>query len=121
MKTIIAGSRSIVDLIHVTEAIGQCGWNISEVVSGGARGPDKLGEIWAEKANIPIKQFIPDWDGLGKCAGFQRNSEMAEYADALIAVWDGKSNGTKDMIQKARKAKLKIFIYKPRPIVTEWP
>jgi len=120
MKTIIAGSRSVVDLVHITEAVGQCGWNISEVVSGTCPGPDKLGEEWANKVNIPIKKFPADWDRLGKCAGFQRNSEMAEYADALIAIWDGISRGTKDMISKARKANLKIFIYKPRTIITEW-
>ena len=61
MKVIIAGSRAIVDKWTIVEAVGATDWIIDEVVSGGARGVDRLGEEWAVIHNIPVKQFIADW------------------------------------------------------------
>lgn len=84
---------------------------VTEVVSGGAYGVDMLGAKFAKDCGLPVKFFYPDWDGLGKRAGFVRNQEMADYADALIAVWDGQSRGTKDMIDRALKKGLKVFVY----------
>lgn len=71
---------------------------VTEVVSGGAKGVDRLGEIWAKVNNIPITQFIPDWNKHGKKAAVLRNMEMADYADFGIGFWDGVSRGTKHMI-----------------------
>jgi hypothetical protein len=111
MKTIIAGSRSINEYALVERAIRESGFSIKEVVSGGAAGADQLGEKWARKNGIPVKPFPADWERYGKTrAGFIRNSQMARYADALIAVWDGKSSGTADMIQKAKAAGLKVSV-----------
>jgi hypothetical protein len=118
MKTIIAGSRRLDTDQYlvwlVADAVIKSGFNITEVVSGGARGIDLAGEDWA-KANIPptpIKRFIPDWDRQGKAAGIIRNGDMARYAEALIAIWDGSSRGTKNMIETATKLGLKVFVYK---------
>ena len=72
--------------------------DITEVVSGGAQGVDTLGEVWAEKHDIPVKQFLAEWDVYGRSAGYRRNEEMGDYADVLLAIWDGKSRGTKHMI-----------------------
>lgn len=112
MKVIIAGSRGIDEYQLVVEAIQESGWfrDITEVVSGGAYGPDKLGEEWATKHRIPIKQFLPDWKSFGKGAGMIRNGQMADYADALIAIYDGKSRGTANMIQRATKQNLKVYV-----------
>lgn len=110
MKTIIAGSRGINDYNVVCSAIKFSGFDITEVVSGGARGIDKLGEQWAIENNIKIVQFIPDWD-IGKSAGIIRNKEMAKYADALVCIWDGVSSGSKHMIQYAKKCGLKVFVH----------
>lgn len=85
----------------VKAAIKASKFAITEVVSGGAKGVDSLGEVWAHSMGVPVKVFPADWDKHGKKAGFVRNAEMAEYADALIAVWDGQSRGTYDMIRKA--------------------
>ena len=98
MKVIIAGSRTISSYEEVKKAVSDSGFNITEVVSGHANGIDKLGEQWAKENNIPVKVFIPDWKSLGRSAGIQRNVEMGNYADALIAIWDTKSRGTKHMI-----------------------
>lgn len=111
MRTIIAGSRGITDFKLVENIINNCIWEITTVISGGARGIDKLGELWAEKNNIPCEVFPADWDTFGKKAGYLRNIEMANTADALIVIWDGLSKGTKHMLTIAKKKKLKIYLY----------
>lgn len=110
MKTIIAGSRSIQNIHFLIEAIESIDWQITEIVSGKARGVDHLGELWANFMNIPVKEFPAEWKKYGKSAGYKRNSQMADYADALIAIWDGESSGTDHMIKLARKKELKIFV-----------
>jgi hypothetical protein len=110
LRTIIAGSRSITSLRIVAEAIKESGFKITQVVSGGARGVDSLGEEWAKIWNIPVVRFIPDWGKHGKRDGYLRNSDMANYADALIAIWDGKSRGTKHMIDLAKAKGIKVYI-----------
>lgn len=119
MKTIIAGSRWITDATVVYRAIDLSGFNITEVVSGGARGVDTIGEMWAAYWGVSIKRFPAIWrdkDGQRDLqAGLKRNSEMARYADALIAVWDGRSSGTKHMIDQANYYGLKhIYVYNAR-------
>jgi len=109
MKTVIAGSRNIQSMHILIEALVEADFEITEVVSGGARGVDLMGEEYAKLKGIPIKRFIPDWS-VGKWAGFARNKEMAKYADAAVILWDGKSRGTKNMIDNARKEGLKVFV-----------
>ncbi len=111
MKVIIAGSRKYTDPLGLLAAIELSGFTITEVISGGARGVDRLGEYYAEENNIPLKIFRADWDGLGKGAGHIRNGEMANYGEGLIAVWDGKSKGTKSMISKAERKGLYVYIH----------
>lgn len=112
MRCIIAGSRTVT-LEDVIQAVAACPFTeeITEVVSGCARGADHYGEMVAEETNTPVKKFPAEWDIYGKRAGYIRNQKMAEYADAVIAVWDGKSNGTKDMIQRAKDNDLKLYIH----------
>lgn len=126
MKTIIAGSRWITDATVVYRAIDLAGFNITEVVSGGARGVDTIGEMWAAYWGIPIKPFPAIWrdkDGQRDLqAGLKRNSAMARYADALIAVWDGRSPGTKHMIDQANYYGLKhIYVYNAQPSAVNMP
>lgn len=110
MKTIIAGSRDVIDYEIVKKAIENSGFKITQIVSGGARGVDRLGERYAKENNIPVKQFLPDWDKFGKRAGFMRNTEMANYSDACIAIWDGESRGTKHMIDIAEDFELHLYV-----------
>ena len=116
LKTIIAGSRCITDFKVIKDAIAKSGLQISEVVSGGATGVDKLGERWANEQTtpIPIKSFKPAYNPgvtYDTSAPLRRNVEMAAYGDALIAIWDGVSTGTKHMIGCAEKRHLKIHIF----------
>ena len=109
MKVIVAGSRTIHDYALVVNAIHASGYEIDELVSGGARGVDSMGETWAYAHNVPIKQFPAEWDKYGKSAGFRRNEVMAKYADALILVWDGQSHGSAHMLKTARAQCLIVF------------
>lgn len=95
----------------VADAIKASGFPITEVVSGGAPGVDSLAETWAAQNGIPVKQFPADWNRYGRKAGPIRNTEMAGYAEALIAVWDGRSKGTRNIIQLVRRRGLKVFVY----------
>ena len=114
MRTIIAGSRSILDKDSVFEIIDHCAWDISVVISGAAKGIDSLGEEWAELHNVPCEVYPADWTKFGRSAGPRRNTQMAENADALIAIWDGESRGTNNMINTASKKGLivKVIIVK---------
>ncbi len=112
MKTIIAGGRNVTDSLILESAIKELPWQISEVVSGGAKGVDVMGEEWAEKNGIPVKVFKADWKTYGRAAGPKRNEQMAEYAEALLAIWDGKSKGTANMIKNAEKNGLVVHVFR---------
>ena len=109
MKTIIAGGRNINDSSLVNKVVQESGIEITEVVSGGAGGVDSLGERWAFDGEICVKRFSANWSRYGPSAGPRRNREMAEYADALILVWDGKSRGSANMLAEAKKRNLMIY------------
>lgn len=110
MRTIIAGSRYLTNPEIIANGILESGFVITEVVSGGARGADFLGEQWAKRNNISYTVFTANWDRYGKAAGPIRNELMASYAEALIAFPAKDSVGTYDMIRKAKKKGLKVFI-----------
>ena len=111
MKVIIAGSRQINDYQVVVDAINDASFAITQVVCGMARGVDKLGERWAIENNIPVKRFPANWAKYGRSAGFRRNEQMVEYADALIAIWDGYSRGTAHTINLARRRELMVWTF----------
>lgn len=96
---------------ELVAAINKCEWEITQVVCGMARGADMLGLRWANRMQIPVVRFPANWDLYGKSAGYRRNVQMAENADALIALWDGKSRGTGHMVDIARMKKLKLLIH----------
>lgn len=134
MRVIIAGSRSFQDdpniQKYVEDAVKQAGFDITEVVSGGARGIDQAGEVWAGIHSIPVKQFLANWNDLSQPdaiiktnwngveydsgAGFRRNKQMAEYADALIAIKTTfkKSSGTNNMIDNMQLIDKPTFIFR---------
>lgn len=111
MKIIIAGSRTITEYHLVEEAIRIAGFNITEVVSGTARGVDQLGEQWAAANNIPVRRFPADWNRYGRRAGYIRNAEMGVYAQGAVIVWDGSSAGTESMIEILKRRNLPTYIH----------
>lgn len=110
MRVIVAGSREITDYDIVRKAIEDSGFKPSLIVSGGARGVDRLGERYAAEHGIPVKKFPADWEKFGKAAGHIRNKQMAEHGDALVAVWLNESRGTKNMIMNATNCGLQLYV-----------
>jgi hypothetical protein len=117
-KLIIAGGRDFKDHDLLTNTLhrGLIGplksYQVS-VVSGEARGADRTGAICGDALGLHVHKFPADWGGLGKRAGFVRNQQMAEFADGLLAFWDGQSRGTADMIGRMRRLgkPVKIVMY----------
>lgn len=115
-KWIVAGSRTFQNYPLVCKELDKIREQIGEVVCGEARGADTLGRTYAYDNDIKIKLFPADWERYGKSAGFVRNDEMAAYADKAIIFWDGKSVGSKDMIDKMEKLGKEVrVIYYDRP------
>ena len=115
MLTIIAGPRDYYVYKSLLEAIDKITWEITEVVSGRAKGVDSLGERWAKEHGIPIKPFPADWDKYGRKAGIIRNTQMADYvgsAGALLALWDHQTIGTGNMIETAKKKGLTVYVHR---------
>ena len=110
MRVIIAGGRDYHNYGTLLDAIVECNFNIQTVVSGGAKGVDALGEKYAVDADVKLVVYPADWEKNGRAAGPIRNRKMAENADALIAIWDGKSRGTKNMIETATKLGLLVYV-----------
>lgn len=115
IKLVIAGSRGIQPTQTVLDILRR---EISidiEVVSGRARGADRIGESFATLRGYPIAKFPvsrAQWKLYPKTAGHMRNQQMAEYCDAGLLLWDGKSGGTMDMHKRLSKYQ------KPHVIVT---
>lgn len=109
-KVIIAGGRDYHNYDTLLEAIEESGFLVGAVVSGGANGVDALGERYAVEMNLNLHIYNADWETHGRAAGPIRNRKMAENADALIALWDGKSRGTKNMIETATKKGLRVYV-----------
>jgi len=112
MKTIIAGTRTFNDyeLLETKLTEFRLTHDITEIVSGGAIGADRLGEVYAMRNDIPIKPFPAEWKKHGNAAGPIRNRQMAEYADQLIVFWDGSSKGTNNMIDSMIKQKKPVYM-----------
>jgi len=128
MKVAIVGDREVTDYSIVQKAVEQSGFDITEVVSGGAKGVDSLAERWARDHNVPCKVFEADWNNLrapgavikvnkwrkkyNANAGFQRNQNIVDYAEAVIAIQpNGPTSGTQDTVRRTKKAKKPLHYY----------
>lgn len=104
MNLIIAGGRDFSNEALMRDSLQELvtGGLIDEsvvLICGMAKGADLMGYDLFTENKLPIRKFIPDWDGLGKRAGYVRNAEMGDAADLALIFWDGKSRGTKHMIE----------------------
>lgn len=110
MNLIIAGSRELdLKLSDIDTFVAIFDLAPKEVVSGGASGVDYIGGSWANVYNVPVKLMLADWGQHGKAAGPIRNKAMAEYGDALLLIWDGKSKGSASMLKEMKKLKKPIY------------
>lgn len=113
LRIIIAGGRDFSNYNLLKETVNKFLSNYNDepcIICGKAKGADTLGEKFAKEQGYKIRYFPADWGAYGKAAGFVRNIEMAENADVLIAFWDGKSSGTKHMIETAKKNNLNYIV-----------
>lgn len=101
MKLLVAGSRNFRDRALFEKSMAEI--DCTEIVSGGAMGPDSWAIFYANKAKVPVKIFYAQWEIFGRAAGFMRNTEMATYADQAVVFWDGVSRGSKHMIEEMKR------------------
>lgn len=125
MKLIIAGSRSIKDNSKLESALRESDFNLSKIdkiITGGAEGVDELVIDYCLKNKINFEVVFPDYDKFEnkKVAPIKRNERMSKMGDALLAVWDGKSKGTKSMINKAKSKNLDIYVYNTGTDLTDF-
>lgn len=110
MKVAVIGSRGLTvkNLGHYLPK------DITEIVSGGARGIDTCAKEYAVANNIKLTEFLPEYEKYGRNAPLKRNLQIIDYADEVLAFWDGKSRGTKYVIDNCKKKNknVRIFISK---------
>lgn len=112
-RVIIAGGRDFQDYALLQRTVDVFLEDIDDdisIVSGKAKGADSLGERYANERGYTVRAYPADWQQHGKAAGFIRNREMAQNADALIAFWNGQSRGTEHMIKTAHQHSLMVHV-----------
>ena len=112
MRIAIVGSRNL----HVEDLGKYLPENVTEIVSGGARGVDSDAKAYALSHGIPLKEFLPDYKSYGRTAPLKRNLEIIAYADVVIAFWDRQSHGTKYVIEHCRKLGVPVRVFAPKQI-----
>jgi len=112
MRVAVIGSRNL----YVNDLEKYIPENTTEIVSGGAKGVDTSARYYALKNNIPLKEFLPEYDKYGRSAPLKRNLLIIDYADIVLAFWDGKSRGTKYVIDNCNKRNVKVVVYKSQEI-----
>ena len=108
MKIAVIGSRNLV----VTDLQRYLPSGVTEIVSGGAQGIDTCAREYALAHSLKLTEFLPEYHKYGRGAPLRRNLEIIDYADAVIAFWDGQSRGTKFVIEQCKYKQVKITIYK---------
>ena len=107
MKLAIIGSRNLV-VKNLEDYIPE---NVTEIVSGGARGIDSCAREYAERVGIKLTEFLPDYSKYERAAPLKRNEQIAEYADEVLAFWDKKSRGTKYTINCFKKLNKNVKVF----------
>lgn len=107
MKIAVIGSRGL----RVDDLGKYLPENTTEIVSGGAKGVDTSAKEYAEKNNIKLTEFLPEYEKYGRGAPLRRNLQIIGYADEVLAFWDGTSRGTKYVIDNCKKQNKKVTVY----------
>lgn len=96
----------------IIQVIFLSGKDVTEIISGGARGPDRMAERYARENHIKFTEYPADWNKHGKAAGYIRNAQMADNCDILLSFWDGESRGTANMISEMNLREKPVHIVK---------
>lgn len=108
MKIAVIGSRCI-QISDIKEYIPD---GATEIVSGGAKGVDMCARTYAQRNGLILTEFLPEYNKFGRAAPLRRNLQIIDYADVVIAIWDGKSKGTAYVIEQCKKQNKPIKVYK---------
>ena len=114
MKLAVVGSRTLnhesyrVTVYKLIDAHGQ---DLTEIVSGGAKGIDTFAADYARERGMLLTEFLPDWEQFGRSAGYRRNVQIVTYADQVLALWDGTSRGTQHSVNLAREYNRPCYVY----------
>ena len=114
-RVVIAGCRNYTNYEEAKQYIDFCISNIRQgnniiILSGCASGADAIGERYAKENGFKVEKYPADWEIYGKSAGPRRNKQMAEASDYVICFWDGKSSGTRSMLELAKKCNKPVKI-----------
>ncbi len=107
MKAAVIGSRGITS-VDLEKYLPE---GVTEIVSGGAKGVDSCAREYALSHDIKLTEFLPDYKRYGRGAPLKRNLQIIEYADIVLAFWDGESRGTKYVIDNCRKSGKEVKVY----------
>lgn len=107
MKVAVVGSRSL----SVPDLQNYLPKQLAEIVSGGAAGVDRCAREYAQQNQIPLTEFLPQYDRYRRAAPLKRNEQLVTYADCVIAFWDGQSKGTLSSIQFAIQLQKELHVY----------
>lgn len=110
MKVAVIGSRGLT-VPHLERYLPA---DVTEIVSGGARGVDSSAAAWARAHGVPLTEFLPEYDKYGRKAPLLRNLTIIDHSDLVLAFWDGQSRGTAFVIEKCRERgkPVQIFLHK---------
>ena len=107
MKVAVIGSRSL-QIDQLKDYLPEC---VTEIISGGACGVDASAREYAKSNNIPLTEYLPEYEKYGKRAPLIRNIRIIEDADIVLAFWDGKSHGTRFVIEKCEQMGKEIKVF----------
>lgn len=107
MKVAVVGSRNLT-INNLGDYLPQ---DTTEIVSGGARGIDRCARVYANTHNIRLTEFLPHYEIYGRSAPLKRNLQIIRYADKVLAFWDGKSHGTRFVIENCKKENVPVKVF----------
>lgn len=107
MKVAVIGSRGLT----VSDFGRYLPENTTEIVSGGAKGVDTSANEYAKSNGIKLTEFLPEYTRFGRSAPLKRNITIIEYSDIVLAFWDGKSRGTKFVIDNCHRLGVEVRVY----------
>ena len=109
MKVAVIGSRGL----HVDHLEDYLPERVTEIVSGGAKGIDTCAKDYALRHELKLTEFLPEYEKYGRGAPLRRNVTIIEYADLVLAFWDGRSRGTKYVIDNCKERNIPVAVYQP--------
>ena len=109
MRVAVIGSRGL----HVDHLEDYLPEGVTEIVSGGAKGIDTCAREYAQRHGLKLTEFLPEYEKYGRGAPLRRNITIIEYADFVLAFWDGSSRGTKFVIDNCKKRNIPVAVYQP--------